>query len=104
MWVRATATMVQIFHHHELLASHPRCRRPGESSTVCDHLPPEAQAFLRMTPPWCREKADEIGPACRAVIDQLFADRIVERLRAAQGVIGLCKTYGPQRLESACRR
>ena len=29
---------------------------------------------------------------------------MVERLRAAQGVIGLCKTYGRERLESACRR
>lgn len=104
LWVRATATMVQIFHRHELLASHPRCRRPGESSTVPDHLPPEAQAFLRMTPTWCRAQAEEIGPACQAVIDELFADRIVERLRAAQGVIGLCKTYGRERLESACRR
>ena len=57
-----------------------------------------------MTPAWCRDQADEIGPCCRAVIDQLLADRVVERLRAAQGVIGLCKTYGRERLESACRR
>ncbi len=33
-----------------------------------------------------------------------MTDRVVERLRAAQGVIGLCKTYGRERLESACRR
>lgn len=66
LWVRATATMVQIFAGHEMVASHPRCRRPGESSTVTDHLPPEAQAFLRMTPAWCREQAEEIGPCCRA--------------------------------------
>lgn len=104
LWVRATATMVQVFHHHELVASHPRCQRPGQTSTVEDHLPPEAQAFLRMTRPWCCEQAKEIGPACRALIDQLLADRVVERLRAAQGVIGLCKTYGRERLESACRR
>jgi transposase len=104
LWVRATATMVQIFHRHELVASHPRCRRPGDSSTVTDHLPPESQAFLRMTPVWCCEQAEEIGPACRALIDELLADRVVERLRAAQGVIGLCKTYGRERLESACRR
>ncbi len=104
LWTRATATMVQVFHRHELLASHPRCLRPGESATVVDHFPPEAQAFLRMTRPWCRDQADEIGPACRAVIDQLLADRLVDRLRAAQGVVGLCKTYGRARVESACRR
>jgi transposase len=104
LWTRATATMVQVFHGHELLASHPRCRRPGESATVTEHLPPEAQAFLRMTRPWCCDQADEIGLACRAVIDQLLADRVVDRLRAAQGVVGLCKTFGRARVESACRR
>jgi hypothetical protein len=34
----------------------------------------------------------------------LLSDKILERLRAAQGVIALAKTYGEQRLELACRR
>jgi hypothetical protein len=33
-----------------------------------------------------------------------LSDKILERLRAAQGVIGLAKTYGQARLESACQR
>lgn len=57
LWVRAMATRVQIFRDHELVASHTRCRRPGECRTVVDHLPPEAQAFQRQTPLWCREQA-----------------------------------------------
>ena len=104
LWVSATATMVQVFNGHELLASHVRALRPGTTVTVPDHLPPEAQAFLRQTPTWCCERAAEIGPACEAVIDELFADRVVDRLRAAQGVIRLCESYGRERLESACRR
>jgi hypothetical protein len=104
LWVRATATMVQAFVGHELVASHCRCARPGETSTVQDHLPPESQAYLRQTPAWCRDQADEIGAACRAVIDHLFADRVVEHLRAAQSLIRLCESYGRERLESACRR
>lgn len=104
LWVRATAMMVQVFDGHELLASHVRALRPGTTVTVPEHLPPEAQAFLRQTPAWCRERAGEIGPACQAVIDQLLADRFVERLRAAQSVIRLCESYGRERLESACRR
>lgn len=104
LWVRATATMVQVFHAHESLASHVRADRPGTTVTVPDHLPPEAQAFLRQTPAWCRDRAAEIGPACRTLIDQLLADRVVDRLRAAQGVLRLCESYGRERLESACRR
>ena len=34
----------------------------------------------------------------------LFADRVLDNLRAAQGVIALSKKYGTVRLESACRR
>ena len=104
LWVRATATMVQVFHGHELVASHVRRQRQGETATVPDHLPPEAQAFLRQTPDWCRDEAATVGPACRAVVDQLFADRVVDRLKSAQGLLRLRSGYGPQRLESACRR
>ena len=104
LWVRATATMVQVYKGHELVATHTRCQRPGETRTVTDHLSPEAQAYLRQTPAWCREQAERIGPTCHAVIEQLLAERVVERLPAAKGVLGLEKTYGRARLEAACRR
>jgi hypothetical protein len=45
-----------------------------------------------------------VGAACAQLIEQLLSDRVLERLRAAQGVIGLGKTYGPARLEAACAR
>ena len=38
------------------------------------------------------------------VIEQLLADHILERLRAAQGVLALLKPYGQARLEAACAR
>jgi len=38
------------------------------------------------------------------MIQTLFADRVLDNLRAAQGVVGLGKKYGPVRLESACQR
>ena len=34
----------------------------------------------------------------------LFADRVLDRLRAAQGVIRLGTRYGSARLEAACQR
>lgn len=104
LWVRITATMVQIYRAHTLIATHCRCAKPGDIRTVVDHLPPEAQEHLRRTPSWCREQADEIGPGCRHVIDLLLTDRVVERLPAAKGVVGLSKTYGKARVESACLR
>ena len=104
LWVRATASMVSIFHGHELVASHVRRQRPGERATVVDHLNPKARAYLLQTPAWCREQAEKIGPACHSVVDLLLQDKVVERLPAAKGLLGLEKPYGKTRLESACRR
>ena len=62
LWVRATATMVQAFDGHELVASHCRKARPGEESTLEDHLTPEALAHLRQTPAWCGQQAENRRP------------------------------------------
>jgi len=53
LWVKATDTVVQLFHQHELVATHPRLRKPGARSTVRDHQPPAAQAWLEHDPQWC---------------------------------------------------
>lgn len=50
------------------------------------------------------EQAARIGPACTERVEHLLADRIAERLRAAQGVLGLTKLYSAARLEAACAR
>lgn len=45
LWLKATATMVQLYYEHELSASHVRQTAPGTRSTVADHMPPAAQAW-----------------------------------------------------------
>ncbi len=87
-----------------MVAVHPRRFKPGDRSTVDDHLPPEALAYKMQDPQWCLKQAQEIGSACHQVIQTLFSDRVLDNLRAAQGIIGLGKKYGPIRLESACQR
>ncbi|MBP8980754.1 MAG: hypothetical protein KBG09_05860 [Syntrophobacterales bacterium] len=104
MWLKATDNAVKIYHDLKLVAVHPRLREPGARSTVYEHLPPEAIAYKLQDPQWCLRQAEAIGPACHQMIQTLFADRVLDNLRAAQGVVGLGKKYGPVRLESACRR
>jgi transposase len=104
LWLRATDAAVALYEDFRHVATHPRGRRPGERVTVRDHLPPHAQAFFAHDRAWCAEQAGRVGIACRTLVEQLLADRILERLRAAQGVIGLGRTYGAARLESACAR
>ncbi|MDH4191892.1 MAG: IS21 family transposase [Betaproteobacteria bacterium] len=104
LWLRATDTSVSIYEDFRLVATHPRGRRAGERMTVREHLPPEAQAFFLRDRTWCVKQAAAIGAACTELIERLLADRILERLRAAQGVLQLAERYGAARLEAACAR
>jgi hypothetical protein len=83
-----------------LIATHGR--KPQGKQTDFGHYPPEKIAFRMRNPAWCRRRADEIGPACRQVIDGLMEVNALFRLRAAQGVLGLADKHNPGRLEAAC--
>jgi transposase len=104
LWLKATSEIVRIFHDYELVACHPRKTRPGERSTVDDHLPPNALAYKMRDPQWCLKQARAVGPYCTRLIETLFADKVLDNLRAAQGIIRLGDKYGHQRLEDASRR
>ena len=102
--VRLSETSVRLYHQHTLKAVHPRLNRPGERSTIDEHLPPEHIAYKMRDPVWCRKRADAIGPYCRTMIDRLFDCGVLSRLRAAQGVVSLADCYEPSRVEAACKR
>jgi transposase len=104
LWLKATDTIVNIYHDLELVATHPRLKKAGQRSTVDEHMPPEAIAYKMQDPQWCLKQAEGIGPNCHQMIRRLFSNKVLDNLRAAQGVIGLGKKYGPARLETACAR
>lgn len=103
LWVRGTATQVQLFADHALVATH-LAARPGQRRTLHDHLPPDKVHFLLQHPAWCQQRAAEIGAACAQFIAALLGDRPLDRLRSAQGVLRLAQRYGAPRLEAACAR
>lgn len=104
LWLRATEKTVQIFHEQQLVASHPRMYKPGARSTVQDHLPPEAKAYLMRDPQWCLAQAEKVGERCLELVHGLFAHRVLDNLRAVQGLLQLGGRYGKRRLEAACAR
>jgi hypothetical protein len=95
---------VALYDEFRHVATHARGLKPGERKTIRDHLPPKAQAFFARDREWLGMQALLVGTSCAQLIERLLADKILERLRAAQGVIGLGKTYGNARLEAACAR
>lgn len=104
LWLKATDSTVKLYHDLKLVAVHPRLKKPGDRSTVDEHMPPEAIAYKLQDPQWCLRQAEATGSSCHRLIRRLFSDRVLDNLRAAQGIIGLGKKYGQARLESACMR
>jgi transposase len=104
LWLKATETSTQVFRELELVAVHPRLRRPGSRHTIPEHLPPEALAYAMQDPQWCLKQSRVVGAACHALVERLFADRVLDNLHAAQGVVRLKDRFGRERLEAACRR
>jgi len=94
--------MVQVFHNGELVKTHVR-RDKGRATDVADY-PPEKIAFHMKTPTWCRERAEQTGPAAAAVVAELLDGAALHRLRSAQAILGLAGKYTDARLEAACRK
>ena len=104
LWLRASDTTVALYEDYRHVVTHRRAQRQGERITVAVHLPPQAARFLAHDRHWCLEQAGRIGPRCEQLVAQLLADRILEKLRAAQGVLRLAEQFSPARLEAACAR
>jgi transposase len=102
--VRLSETTVRVYRQHELKAIHPRLTLAGQRHTVDEHLPPQHVAYKMRDPQWCLKQAETTGPYCYRFMQRLLENRVLDRLRAAQGVVGLAKRYGAVRLEAACRR
>jgi hypothetical protein len=71
---------------------------------VADHLPDAAQAWQLQDTQWCLARAQQVGPACHALVHAMLHDKVLIRLRAVQGVLRLQQKYGAVRLEAACSR
>jgi hypothetical protein len=104
LWLEVAPSALRVYREHELVAVHPRLFKPGTRSTVEEHMPPDAQAYFMRDPQWCLAQAKALGASCLAVIESLFANRVLDHLRAAQGLLRLRDSFGPIRLEAACAR
>jgi transposase len=105
LWVRGGTREVQIYtDDYQLVATHQRAQCPGQRLTHPDHLPPYKLPGLILSREGCRERAAQVGPATRRVVDILLDHRPEDRLRTAGRVLKLGEKLGNQRLEAACAR
>ena len=104
LWVKITEDTVRIFHRYKQIGMHLKAGRKGQRLTIKDHLPPEKIQYLLHTPAWCSQQAEKTGKNTLMLVEQLLADKPLDRLRTVQGILRLGNKYGGQRLETACKR
>jgi transposase len=104
--VRATATIVEIFHDHERIASHHRSYGPpGTPVTDPAHRPENHRDQL-----WPPERliswGAKFGPAVASVVELTIARYVnpEQGYRACLGLLRSAERYGATRMNAACER
>jgi hypothetical protein len=105
VWVRASATTVEIFWRNGRVASHRRSREPYKHTTDLSHMPQSHRrhaAGVDGVLAWART----VGPMTTAMVERLLAANPVREQgwRSARGLQRVGEKYGPVRTEQACAR
>jgi len=103
--VRITDSTVEIYFNQTRIASHLRLYgRPGQYSTIQEHMPPEHQKYLEWNGDRFRKWAKEIGLNTYKVVNSLLISGRVEQqaYRACMGLLKLSEKYSNDKLEKAC--
>lgn len=102
--VRATTTIVQFYKGSCCVKTHPIAINKGQWLTDLNDLHTSAQFFLKNTPELCMEQAILHGHQTLKLIKMVLEKPSTTRLRKANAILRLAKTYGSSRLEAACCR
>ena len=105
--VRVTSTTIEVFYNHERIASHRRIYgRPGQYSTVTEHMPDDHQKYLEWNGNRFRKWAERIGINTYTVVNAILTSKSVEQqtYRSCMGLLKLAEKYSDALLEAACKK
>lgn len=102
--VRYSTQSVYIYHKHKLIATHPRLRTIGDTSTLHEHMPSDHQYIdEKMNPERLRAWAKNIGEYSSLFVEDAF-ESVTHKPNAYRkivAVLSLAKLYGNTELELA---
>ncbi len=103
---RITSATVEIFHKGGRIASHAFSAVRNRHTTITEHMPSAHRRYAEWTPAKMMCEATKIGPATVALFEAIMKAKPhpEQGFRSCLGIISLVKTYGPARVEAACRR
>jgi transposase len=104
--VRISERTVEIFLNSRRVASHRRSHLKGRHTTIPEHMPKPHQHYAQWTPERLVKWAAKSGVCTQKLIETILSSRPHphQGFRSCLGIMSLGKTYGDQRLESACKR
>ena len=104
--VRVTASLVECFHDHVRVASHPRLTR-DVFHTIPEHMPPAHRAMtLDWNAAYFQRRAADIGPETARLISTILARAVIPEqvFRRCQGILQLAQTVPPETWQTAATR
>jgi transposase len=106
LWVRATASTIEIFHGGQRVAAHVRSYVHGAPSTNPEHMPSTHRAHAEWKPSRILAWAEKVGPNTHALCEVILRERHHPEwgFRSCLGLFRLAKQYGEARVEAACTR
>ena len=105
--VKVTDTTIEIFYNHNRIASHCRLKgRPGQYSTITEHMPEDHQKYLEWNGDRFRKWAERISINTYAVVNAILTSKRVEQqtYRSCMGLLKLAEKYSDALLEAACKK
>jgi len=106
LWCRATHRTVELFHHGERVASHPRSFVKYAYSTTPEHRPASHRAHLEWSPSRLIDWGKTIGASTATLVEHVIRSKPhpEQGYRSALGILRLAKKFGEARLEQACEK
>lgn len=105
--VRVTEKTIEIFFNHNRICSHSRLYgRPGQYSTITEHMPENHQKYLEWNGDRFRKWAEHIGTNTYQTVNAILTSKRVEQqtYSSCMGLLKLAEKHSAERLESACEK
>jgi transposase len=103
--VEASANIVCIYHHNQLVAQHTRTHKDGGFTTIKEHMP-HSHVKQRFGSDRLLSWAENIGVGARGVVEWHIQSRKhpEQAIKSCLAILHLTKQYGNTRVEAACQK
>jgi len=102
-----TRNVIEVFYNNHRICSHVRLHgRPGQYSTVPEHMPKAQQEYVKWDSARFISWAESIGSCTATVVKAILNAYKVEQqsYRSCMGLLKLADKYSVNRLEAACKK